>query len=103
MVILGYSPESLSLSLKSEETGIRDFKNRPPKSVEQSSFDYHVRVYTSRTLKKIFDLAQFNTESVSFFYGYQSSSRIWAILNLIAEFIAPGLAQVTLIVANPRE
>lgn len=100
LLLLGYFPISMSISLKSERTGKRDILNKEEKSEENASFDYHVRVYTYSALKILLELHRFDIRMKGSIYGYKHQTFWLDNINMFIERFIPSFAQTIIIVAN---
>ena len=102
LMIFGYFPVSMSISLKSEESGIRDMMKKEPKTRDGAKFDYHVRAYTPSSLKIVLKENNFEIENFKIFYGYQSNNKLFHLINKLIEIMLPSLEQTILIKCKKR-
>lgn len=102
LILLGYYPISMSISILCEQLGRRDINIIPKdhKGLMQSKFDYHVKAYTYESLKTLLEVHNFDILRKKYVYCLESSNKLYDILNKIIELSIPSLSQVILIKAR---
>ncbi|MFC1948308.1 class I SAM-dependent methyltransferase [Chloroflexota bacterium] len=102
LLLFGYFPRGMSISVKANLKGASDFLPRSLKeSQEQAEFDYHIRLYTFGALKILLREHNFRVLKTKGVYGFKSrqSNLLVKTVHLITESLAPSCAQFILVKA----
>lgn len=107
LLLFGYFPKGVSISLKTTLMGKSDFlQKKPLKSLAEAKFYYHVRGYTFGALKVLLQVHNFRVSEKKGIYGYGRtplSNWISHIIYIIVEKIFPSMAQTILIKATAEK
>ena len=103
LLLLGYFPISISISLKSEITGKRDILTSKNKDIQQAMFDYHIRAYTFSALKVLLELHGYKITRKRYIHGYYNKNPLFNVINKFIEKFVPPLAQCILIEAKKQK
>lgn len=103
LLLFGYFPRGMDISVKSTLAESRDFLRRPQaESQGQAEFDYHVRLYTFGALKLLLGVHGFSITKTKGIYGIKSplAPSPVRIIHIIVEKFLPAMAQFILIKAS---
>ena len=101
LLLMGKYPAGLSISIKTNLTGERDFWQAKAKENEvEAKFDYHIRLYNLGALKTLLKSHGYSIKTYSGFYGFKSerSNFLVNLLHIFFEY-APTLSQTLYIEA----